>query len=79
MTMELTIFNVTKQPQKEDEFVEMDVIEELIKDSFIYKHNDDPLEACLTYSYLSSNDDSVIAEVNALLDGSPIWTQLNEI
>ena len=72
MTMELNIFNVIKQPQKEDEFVEATMIKELVEDSFISNHNDDPLEACLTHSDLSSNNDSLIAEVNALLDATPI-------
>ena len=73
MTMELNIFNVTKQPQEEDEFVEANMIEELVEDSFISNHNDDPLEACLTHSDLSFNDDSAIAEVSALLD-APLIT-----
>ena len=59
MTMKLNIFNVTKQPQEEDEFVEANMIEELVEDSFISNHTDDPLEACLTHFDLSSNDDSV--------------------
>ncbi|KAH9705608.1 hypothetical protein KPL70_011947 [Citrus sinensis] len=73
MTMELNIFNVTKQPQEEDEFVEANMIEELVEDSFISNHNDDPLEACLTHSDLSFNDDSAIAEISALLD-APLIT-----
>lgn len=72
MTMELNIFNVTKQPQEEDEFVEANMIEELVEDSFISNHTDDPLEARLTHSDLSFNDDSAIAEVSALLDAPPI-------
>ena len=48
------------------------MIEELVKDLFISNHNDDPLEACLTHFDLSSNDDNVIAEVNALLDATLI-------
>lgn len=73
MTMELNIFNVTKQPQEEDEFVEANMIEELVEDSFISNHNDDPLEACLTHSDLSFNDDSAIAKISALLD-APLIT-----
>lgn len=73
MTTELNIFNVTKQPQEEDEFVEANMIEELLEDSFISNHTDDPLEACLTHPDLSFNDDSAIAEVSALLD-APLIT-----
>ena len=58
--MELNIFNLIKQTQKEDEFFKANVIEELVEDSFISNHNNDPLEACLTHSHLSSNDDSLI-------------------
>ena len=72
MTMELNIFNVTKQPHEEDEFFKANMIEELVEDLFIYNHTDDPLEACLTHSGLSFNDDSAIAGVNALLDAPPI-------
>ncbi|KAH9800793.1 hypothetical protein KPL71_000796 [Citrus sinensis] len=72
ITMELNIFNVTKQPQEEDEFFKANMIEELVEDLFIYNHTDDPLEACLTHSGLSFNDDSAIAGVNALLDAPPI-------
>ncbi|KAH9681669.1 hypothetical protein KPL71_027055 [Citrus sinensis] len=73
MTIELNIFNVTKQPQEENEFVEANMIKELIEDSFMSNHTDDPLEACLTHSDLSFNDDSAIAEVSALLD-APLIT-----
>ncbi|KAH9794255.1 hypothetical protein KPL71_004834 [Citrus sinensis] len=73
MTMELNIFNVTKQPQEEDKVVEANMIEELVEDSFISNHTDDPLEACLTHSDLSFNNDSAIAEVIALLD-APLIT-----
>ncbi|KAH9750378.1 hypothetical protein KPL71_013853 [Citrus sinensis] len=73
MTMELNIFNVTKQPQEEDEFVEANMIEELVEDSFISNYTDDPLEACLTHSDLSFNNDSAIAKVSALLD-APLIT-----
>ena len=47
------------------------MIKELVEDSFISNHIDDPLEACLTHSDLFFNDDSAIAEVSALLIAPP--------
>lgn len=78
MTKELNIFNATKQPHEEDEFIDANMIEELVEDSFISKHSDDPLEICLTHSSLSSNDDSVIIKVNVLLDATPIMDTVKQ-
>ena len=44
------------------------MIEELVEDSFISNHTDDPLDACLTHSDLSF---SAIAEISILLNAPP--------
>ena len=49
MTMELNIFNIAKQPHNVDDgIVYVDLIEELIDNTFLSKLSDDPLQICLT-------------------------------
>lgn len=48
------------------------MIEDLEEDLFIYNYKDDPLKTLLTHSSLSSNNDSAITYVNALLDATLI-------
>lgn len=71
ITIELNVFNVTKQLYDEDEIAKLDLIEALVEDSFVFNHCDDPLEICLTHFGLSFDVGSAIQVVNALLDSAP--------
>ena len=72
MTMELNIFNIAKQPHNaDDRFIYVDLIEELIDNSFLSNLNDDPLQTCLTHFGFDFDIDRSVDEVNALLDSAP--------
>ena len=44
MTMELNIFNITKQPHNAyNEIIDVDLIEALVDDTFLSNLSDDPL------------------------------------
>ena len=50
MTVELNIFNIAKQPHNADnEIVVVDLIEEIIDNTFLSNLSDDPLQTCLTH------------------------------
>ena len=55
----------------------MDLIEEIINNSFLSNLNDDPLQTCLTHFGLNFDIDRSVEEVNALLDSAPSWTLIN--
>ena len=72
MTMELNVFNITKQPHNADDgIVDMDLIEALVDDTFVSNLSDDPLQTCLTNFSLDFDIDRSVDEVNALLDSAP--------
>ena len=71
MTMELNIFNITKQPHNTyDEIIDVDLIEEIIKNTFLSNFSDDPLQTCLTDFGLNFDIDRSVDEVNASLDST---------
>ena len=49
----------------------MDLIEEIVDNTFLSNLSDDPLQTCLTYFGLNFNIDRSIDKVNALLDSAP--------
>ncbi|KAH9752838.1 hypothetical protein KPL71_014866 [Citrus sinensis] len=70
MTMELNIFNITKQPHNADDgIVDVDLIEALVDDTFLSNLSDDPLQTCLTHFGL---DFDIDISVDELLTSSPI-------
>ncbi|KAL2454712.1 RT RNaseH 2 domain-containing protein [Abeliophyllum distichum] len=72
MTIELNVFNVNKQPHDNEDIADVDVIDALYDDSFVYANCDDALNLCLTHFGSCLDDDSVINEVNALLESAPV-------
>ncbi|KAH9802357.1 hypothetical protein KPL71_001349 [Citrus sinensis] len=72
MTMELNIFNITKQPHNADDgIVDVDLIETIVDNTFLSNLSDDPLQTCLTHFGLDFDIDRSVNEVNALLDSAP--------
>lgn len=72
MTMELNFFNIAKQPHNaNDEIVDVDLIEEIIDNTFLLNLSDDPLQTCLTHFGFDFDIDRSIDEVNVLLDSAP--------
>ena len=72
MTMELNIFNIAKQPHNaDDRIVDMDLIKEMIDNTFVSNLCDDPLQTCLTHFGLNFDIERSVDEVNTLLDSAP--------
>ena len=72
ITMELNIFNITKQPHSADDgIVDVDLIEILVDNTFFSNLSNDPLQTYLTHFALDFDIDISVDEVNALLDSAP--------
>ncbi|KAH9744056.1 hypothetical protein KPL70_003526 [Citrus sinensis] len=72
MTMELNIFNISKQPHNVDYgIVDVDLIEELVDNTFFSNFSNDPLQTCLAHFGLNFDIDRSVDEVNALLYSAP--------
>lgn len=70
-------FNVVKQPDDYDDLAEVNMIDDLISESFVHDGSSDPLEVCLTRSGSCFDKDNVVHKVNALLDSIPMMNSLN--
>ena len=69
MTVEINIFNISKQPHNADDgIVDVDLIGALVDDTFLLNLSDDPLHTCLTHFSLDFDIDRSVDEVNTLLD-----------
>ena len=78
MTMELNIFNITKQPHNADDgIIDVNLIEELVDNTFLLNLSDDPLQTCLTHFGLYFDINRSIDEVNGLLDSAPFMDTNN--
>ncbi|KAH9769590.1 hypothetical protein KPL71_012072 [Citrus sinensis] len=63
MTMDLNIFNISKQPHNaDDEIVELDLIEALVDNTFLSNLSDYPLQTCLTHFGLDFDIDRSVDE-----------------
>ena len=71
MTMELNIFNFAKQPHNADDgIVDVDLIQEIVDNTFLLNLSDDSLQTCLTHFDLDFDIDRLVDEINALLDST---------
>ena len=72
ITMEPNIFNIATQPHNTDDgFVDVDLIETIIDNTFLSNLSDDPLQTYLTHFGLGFDIDRSVDEVNTLLDSAP--------
>ena len=71
MTIELNIFDISKQVLENEDICEVNMIEDLVHDTFVQLSCEDPLKACLTLFYCNLDIEKSIEEVNALLDYVP--------
>ena len=71
MTIELNIFDISKQVLENEDICEVNMIEDLVHDTFVQLSCEDPLKACLTLFYCNLDIEKSIEEVNALLDSVP--------
>ncbi|XP_058216596.1 uncharacterized protein LOC131327445 [Rhododendron vialii] len=74
MTVELNIFNTSKQPLDEDEVSAVCMIDTLVENTFVQSSFEDPLEACLAHFGCEFDIDESIEQVNALLDNAPLMS-----
>ncbi|XP_026459381.1 uncharacterized protein LOC113360044 [Papaver somniferum] len=58
--MEVNVFTVARSPLDFNDHETVCMIDEIIHDTFLQNHLEDPLEACLTHFGQGMNDDSVI-------------------
>ena len=72
MTVELNIFDISKQVPDKEDICEVNMIESLVHDTFIQSRCEDPLKACLTLFYCNLDTERSMEEVNALLDFVPL-------
>jgi hypothetical protein len=73
MTVELNIFNISKQPLEYDEVKSVCLIEETIDESM-----EDPLEVCLAQFGDDLNLDKLLEQANAILDSAPLESSEKE-
>ena len=62
-----------------DDVGSVQMIDNLVSNSFIHMSSTDPLGACLAHFGIDFGDDASIREVNALLDSIPLIDVLSEI
>ena len=72
MTIELNIFDISKQVPENEDICEVNMIGSLVHDTFIQSSCEDPLNACLTHFDCNLDTEKSIEEVNALLDSIPL-------
>ena len=72
MTVELNIFDISKQVPDNEDICEVNMIGSLVHDTFLQTSCEDPLKACLTRFDCSLDTEKSIEEVNALLDYVPL-------
>ena len=72
MTVELNIFDISKQVPDNEDICEVNMIGSLVHDTFLQTSCEDPLKACLTRFDYNLDTEKSIEEVNALLDYVPL-------
>ena len=77
MTVELNIFDISKQPPDNEDINEVNLIDSLVENHFLHHSYQDPLEACLAHSGCDFDIDELIEEVNTLLNYVPLMS-INE-
>jgi hypothetical protein len=72
MTIELNIFDISKQTPGNEEVNEVYMVENLVHDTFIQSSLEDPLEACTSHFGGTFDIEKSVEEVNTLLDSTPL-------
>uniref|UniRef100_A0A2N9FDC3 Uncharacterized protein n=1 Tax=Fagus sylvatica TaxID=28930 RepID=A0A2N9FDC3_FAGSY len=74
MTVELSVFDISKQPPDEEDASTVCMIDSLVHETFIQSTIEDPLEACLAHFVCNFDIDESIEQVNALLDSALVMS-----
>ena len=78
MTMELNIFNISKQPHNGDDgIVDVDLIEALFDDNFLSNLSDDLLQTCLTHFGLDFDIDRSVMRSKPYSTQHHPWIPIN--
>ena len=72
MTVELNIFDISKQVLDNKDICEVNMIRSLVHDTFIQSRREDPLKACLTLFDCNLDTKKSMEEVNVLLNFVPL-------
>ena len=72
MTVELNIFDISKQVLDNEDICEVNMIGSLVQDIFIQSSCEDPPKASLTHFDCNLDTEKSMEEVNALLDSIPL-------
>ncbi|XP_062166945.1 uncharacterized protein LOC133873228 [Alnus glutinosa] len=72
MTVELNIFNISKQPLETTEIGSACLIEEIIEDTIDETSIEDPLEACFAQFGEDLDLDKLLEQANAMLEFAPL-------
>ena len=72
MTVELNIFDISKQVPDNEDICEVNMSGGLVHDTFIQSRCEDPLKACLTLFDCNLDIEKSMEEVNVLLDFVPL-------
>jgi hypothetical protein len=78
MTVELNIFDISKQPLDNIEFGRVCLIEEIIEDTIDETSIEDPLEACFAQFGEDLDLDKLLEQANALLEFAPLESSKEE-
>lgn len=78
MTVELNIFDVSKQPLETTEIGSACLIEEIIEDTIDETSNEDPLEACFAQFQEDLDLDKLLEQANAMLEFTPLESSKEE-
>jgi len=70
MTVKLNVFDVSKQPPDNDDIYEVDMIESLIKNTWMQFHSENIVEMCLAHFGDDFDWEKSFEEVNALLEST---------
>jgi hypothetical protein len=78
MTVELNIFEISKQPKECDEIGSACLIEEIIQEVNEESSTEDPLEACFTQFGEDLDLDVLLEQANAILEFAPLESNEKE-
>jgi hypothetical protein len=74
MTVELSVFDISKQPPDEEDASTVCMIDSLVHETFIQSTIENPLEACFAHFGCNFDIDESIEQVNALLDSALVMS-----
>jgi hypothetical protein len=78
MTVELNIFDISKQSLEYDEVRSVCLIKEIIEETADESSIEDPLEACLAQFGADLDLDKLLEQVDAILESTPLVSSENE-